>query len=256
MATTVLSGTSGALYYKPAGTEGSFREADVNVSTDVITVPSFLNFKVGDPVVFSLVNTQTGGTGSGTLPAGITGGTTYYVLSYTAATGALTVSATAGGTILAITDDGTAVAPNAFQVAYAAFAAVGQVRDWSFEITRAEIDVTTISQTPGQYAPFRSFIAGFADGSGTATVYMTNEDAALSNRMIEDVLQRQQTGAAFKLYTDQVFVSGTLNETQSRSIAFEAVLTSASLNINPDDAQSVTVNFRPTATPTFDFSRS
>jgi hypothetical protein len=256
MATTVLSGTSGALYYKPAGTEGSFREADVNVSTDVITVPSFLNFKVGDPVVFSLVNTQTGGTGSGTLPAGITGGTTYYVLSYTAATGALTVSATAGGTILAITDDGTAVAPNAFQVAYAAFAAVGQVRDWSFEITRAEIDVTTISQTPGQYAPFRSFIAGFADGSGTATVYMTNEDAALSNRMIEDVLQRQQTGAAFKLYTDQVFVSGTLNETQSRSIAFEAVLTSASLNINPDDAQSVTVNFRPTATPTFDFAKS
>jgi hypothetical protein len=256
MATTVLSGTSGALYYKPAGTESSFRETDVNAATDVITVQPFLNFKVGDPVVFSLVNTQTGGVGSGTLPAGITGGTTYYVLSYTAATGALTVSASAGGVILPITDDGTAVAPNAFEVAYAAFAAVGQVRDWSFEITRAEIDVTTISQTPGQYAPFRSFIAGFADGSGTATVYMTNEDAALSNRMIEDVLQRQQTGAAFKLYTDQVFVSGTLNETQSRSIAFDAVLTSASLNINPDDAQSVTVNFRPTATPVFDFAKS
>jgi hypothetical protein len=34
------------------------------------------------------------------------------------------------------------------------------------------------------------------------------------------------------------------------------VLTSASLNINPDDAQSVTVNFRPAGTPTFDFSTS
>ena len=85
---------------------------------------------------------------------------------------------------------------------------------------------------------------------------MTNEDAALSNRMVEDVLQRQQTGAAFKLYTDQVFVGGTLNEGQSRSIAFDAVLTSASMNINPDDAQSVTVNFRPSATPTFDFAKS
>ena len=256
MATTVLSGTSGALYYKPAGTTGGFGEAGVNVGTDTITIEPYLNLKAGDPVVFSVVNTQTGGAGSGTLPAGIAAVTTYFVLTYTASTGALTVSATLGGSILDITDDGTAVAPNEFQVAYAAFAAVGQVRDWSFEITRSEIDVTTIGATPGQYAPFRNFISGFADGSGTATVYMTNEDAALSNRMVEDVLQRQQTGAAFKLYTDQVFVGGTLNEAQSRSIAFDAVLTSASLNINPDDAQSVTVNFRPSATPVFDFAKS
>ena len=256
MATTVLSGTSGALYYKPAGTTGGFGEAGVNVGTDTITIEPYLNLKAGDPVVFSVVNTQTGGAGSGTLPAGIAAVTTYFVLTYTASTGALTVSATLGGSILDITDDGTAVAPNEFQVAYAAFAAVGQVRDWSFEITRAEIDVTTIGSTPGQYAPFRNFISGFADGTGTATVYMTNEDAALSNRMVEDVLQRQQTGAAFKLYTDQVFVGGTLNEAQSRSIAFDAVLTSASLNINPDDAQSVTVNFRPSATPVFDFAKS
>lgn len=256
MATTVLSGTSGALYYKPAGTTGGFGETGVDPATDIITIEPFLNLKAGDPVVFSIVNTQTGGAGSGTLPAGIAAATTYFVLTYTAATGALTVSATLGGGILDITDDGTAIAPNEFQVAYAAFAAVGQVRDWSFEITRSEIDVTTIGATPGQFAPFRNFIAGFADGSGTATVYMTNEDAALSNRMIEDVLQRQQTGAAFKLYTDQVFVSGTLNDTLSRSIAFDAVLTSASLNINPDDAQSVTVNFRPSATPVFDFAKS
>jgi len=256
MATTVLSGTSGALYYKPAGTNGSFGESAVNATTDVITIEPFLNFKVGDPVKFSVVNAQTGGAGTGTLPAGITAGTTYYVLSYTAATGALTVSATAGGVILPITDDGTAVTPNEFQVAYADFAVVGQVRDWSFEISRAEIDVTTIGQTPGQYVPFRTYISGFGDGTGTATVYMTNEDAALSNRMIEDVLQRQQDGAAFKLYTDRVFSGGTLSETLSRSIAFDAVLTSASLNINPDDAQSVTVNFRPSGTPVFDFAKS
>jgi hypothetical protein len=62
-------------------------------------------------------------------------------------------------------------------VAYAEYAAVGQVQSWSFEISRAEIDVTTIGQTAGQYAPFRAYIPGFADGSGTATVYVTNEDA-------------------------------------------------------------------------------
>jgi hypothetical protein len=256
MATTVLSGTSGALYYKPAGTTGTFGESNVTSGSDEIVVQTFLNFRVGDPVKFSVVNSQTGGSGSGTLPAGITAGTTYFVITYTASTGVLKVSATAGGASIDITDDGTVAAPNEFQVDYADFAVVGQVRDWSFEISRAEIDVTTIGQTPGQYVPFRTYISGFGDGTGTATVYMTNEDAALSNRMIQDVLQRQQDGAAFKLYTDRVFSGGTLSDTLSRSISFDAVLTSASLNINPDDAQSVTVNFRPAGTPTFDFSQS
>jgi hypothetical protein len=249
MAITVLSGTSGALYYKPAGTTGSFGESDVTVADDEITVQPYLNLKVGDPVQFTVINSQTGGAGSGTLPAGIAAATTYFVLTYTASTGALTVSATLGGASITITDDGTAVAPNEFQVAYAEYAAVGQVQSWSFEISRAEIDVTTIGQTAGQYAPFRAYIPGFADGSGTATVYVTNEDAALSNRMVEDVLQRQQVGCGFKLYTDK----GT-TEALSRSIAMDAVLLSASLSINPDDAQQVEITFRPSGAPTFDFS--
>jgi hypothetical protein len=249
MAITVLSGTSGALYYKPAGTNGNFPEAGVDAANDVITVQPFLNFKPGDPVRFRVINSQTGGSGTGTLPSPIDAATTYFVLTYTAATGALTVSGTLGGTILAITDDGTAASPNEFEVYYAAYAAVGQVQSWSFEISRAEIDVTTIGQTAGQYAPFRAYIPGFADGTGTATVYVTNEDAALSNRMVEDVLQRQQVGCGFKLYTD---LQGT--EALSRSIAMDAVLLSASLNINPDDAQQVEITFRPSGAPTFDFS--
>jgi hypothetical protein len=249
MAITVLSGTSGALYYKPAGTTGSFGESDVTVADDEITVQPYLNLKVGDPVQFTVINSQTGGAGSGTLPAGIAAATTYFVIAYTAATGVMEVSATLGGASITITDDGTAVAPNEFQVAYAEYAAVGQVQSWSFEISRAEIDVTTIGQTAGQYAPFRAYIPGFADGSGTATVYVTNEDAALSNRMVEDVLQRQQVGCGFKLYTDK----GT-TEALSRSIAMDAVLLSASLSINPDDAQQVEITFRPSGAPTFDFS--
>jgi hypothetical protein len=249
MAVTVLSGTSGALYYKPAGTQGTFSESGVNINTDIITVEQYLNFKPGDPVKFRVTDSQTGAAGTGTLPAPISAGTTYYILTYTAATGALTVSTAAGGTILAITDDGIAVAPNKFEVYYADYAAVGQVQSWNFEISRAEIDVTTIGQTAAQYAPFRSYISGFADGNGTATVFVTNEDAALSNRMVEDVLQRQQVGCGFKLYTDK----GT-TEALSRSISMDAVLLTASLNINPDDAQQVDITFRPSGAATFDFS--
>ena len=251
MAVTVLSGTSGALYYKPAGTTGTFGTAGVNTTDDEITVEPYLNLKVGDPVVFSVVNSQTGGAGTGTLPAGLSAATTYYVIAYTASSGVLKVSATAGGSAVDITNTGTAAAPNEFQVAYADYAAVGQVQSWSFEISRAEIDVTTIGQTAGQYAPFRAYIPGFADGSGTATVYVTNEDSALSNRMVEDVLQRQQVGCAFKLYTDKQST-----EALSRSISMDAVLLTASLNINPDDAQQVEITFRPAGVPSFDFSTS
>jgi hypothetical protein len=251
MAVTVLSGTSGALYYKPAGTTGTFGTTGVNTTDDEITIEPYLNLRVGDPVQFSVVNSQTGGSGTGTLPAGLSAATTYYVIAYTASSGVLEVSATAGGSAVDITNVGTAAAPNEFQVAYAEYAAVGQVQSWSFEISRAEIDVTTIGQTAGQYAPFRAYIPGFADGTGTATVYVTNEDSALSNRMVEDVLQRQQVGCGFKLYTDK---QGT--EALSRSIAMDAVLLTASLNINPDDAQQVEITFRPSGAPTFDFSTS
>ena len=179
----------------------------------------------------------------------ISAATTYFVLSYVANTGVMSVSTTAGGTILPITDDGIIAVPNEFEVYYADYTAVGQVQSWSFEVSRAEIDTTTIGQVVGQYAPFRAYIPGFADANGTASVFVTSEDSALSNRMVEDVLQRQQVGCAFKLYTDKG-----ATEALSRSIAMDAVLLSATLNINPDDAQMVEIAFRPTGALTFDFS--
>lgn len=255
MSATVLTGTSGALYYKPAGTLGTFAPANVTTASGEMVVEPFLGFKVGDPVKFSVYNIQ-GGTVTGTLPAGITAGTTYYVITYTANTGVLKVSSTLGGTSVTLTNTGTANSPNEFKVEYADYAIVAQVRDWTFEISRSEIDVTTIGQTLGQYAPFKTYITGFADGTGTTNVYLTDEDSALSNRIIEDVLQRQQVGASFRLYVERVFVGGTLNETLSRSISLDAILTSASLNINPDDAITMAINFRPSGNVSIDLSQT
>lgn len=252
MATTVLSGTSGALYYKPAGTTAAFSPTDVTIAGAVFNVGAYFNFKVGDPVKFRVVN-QAGGTATGTLPAGVTAGTTYYVIGYTASTGALTVSATLGGSVITITTQGTAVSPNKFEVYYSDFVVVGQVRSWKFDISRAEIDVTTIGQTPGQYVPFKSYISGFGDGNGSCTVYMADDDFAVANRMVEDVLQRQQGGAAFKLYTNRIVNAGVVDDTKSRSITLDAILTSASLSVDPDNAQTIDIAFRPATTPTFDF---
>lgn len=251
---TVLSGVSGAFYYKPAGTTATFGESAIVVGSDTINVGPNLNFKVGDPVKFNFRNTQSGAVGTGTLPSPLSAATTYYVIAYSTSTGLLQVSTTAGGTTVDIVDDGTVAAPNKFEVFYASYAVVAEVRDWSLEISRAEIDVTTIGQTLGQYVPFRTYISGFGDANGTANVYMTDEDNALANRLVQDVLLRKQVGASMKLYLERIESGGTVDDTKSRSIEMPVTLTSASLNVNPDDAQSVAINFRPSEAVSFDFA--
>ena len=246
---TVLSGTSGALYYSPAGTSVTTLAASAfPASASNITVGSYLGFKVNDPVTLAY---PAGATVTNAIAAGA-----YFVKTYVASTGIMTVSSTAGGTAATATALPTGFGANFASITYTAPAAVGEVREWSFEITREEIDVTTIGQDVGQYAPFRSYITGFADGEGSATVYTTDDDTNLASRMIEDVIQRTQAGAQMKLYIDRIIASGTVNETTSRSILIPVILTSASLTVNPDDGQSVEIAFRPSAAPTFDFSKS
>jgi hypothetical protein len=246
---TVLSGTSGALYYSPAGTSVTTLVATAFPSSGGnITVGSYLGFKVNDPVTLAY---PAGATTTNAIAAGA-----YFVKTYNASTGVMTISSTAGGSAATATAQPSGFGASYASIVYTAPAAVGEVREWSFEITREEIDVTTIGQEVGQYAPFRSYITGFADGEGSATVYTTDDDTSLASRMIEDVIQRTQAGATMKLYIDRVIASGSVNETTSRSILIPVILTSASLTVNPDDGQSVEISFRPSAAPTFDFSKS
>ena len=241
---TALSGTSGALYYKPAGTSVTTLAASAFPATGSdITVGSYLGFQVNDPVTLAY---PAAATTTGAIPAG-----DYYVLTYNAATGVMTVSSTVGGSAVTASAAPTGFGSDFASIVYTDYAAVGSVQNWSLEITRAEIDVTTIGQTAGQYAPFRAYIPGFADGSGSASVFITDDDTTLANRLIEDVLQATQTGAAFRLYIDKQS-----SEALSRSISFDASLLSASFSVNPDDAQVVEVSFRPSTAPTIDFSKS
>lgn len=246
---TVLSGTSGALYYTPAGTSVTTLTASAfPVTGSDITVGSYLGFRVDDPVTLAY---PAGATTTNAIPAGA-----YFVKTYVASTGIMTLSSTAGGSAVTATAQPSGFGSSFASITYTAPVVVGSVRDWSFEITRSEIDVTTIGQEVGQYTPFRTYIAGFADGTGSATVYNTDDDSNMANRLIEDVIQRQQTGARMKLYIDRVVVSGTVNDTSSRFINVPVILTSASLTVNPDDGQSVAINFRPSEAPTFDLSKS
>ena len=245
---TVLSGTSGALYYKPAGTKSTFTAANVTNADNEIVVGTYLNFQVDDKVSF--------GTGTGgTLPAGLSASTDVFIKTYTASTGVATFASTAVGSELALTDDGTDCT-TPFTIDFAEHQSVGDAREWSFEVTREELDTTTICGTLGQNAPFRTFISGFADGTGSATVYLTYYDTTIATRLVEDVIQRKQAGANFKLYTDLTLSSGSPLDSTSTFIEVPAVINSASFAVTPDDAQVVEISFRPTEAPTFDFDRS
>ncbi len=246
---TVLSGTSGALYYKPAGTSVTTLAASAFPATGSdITVGTYLGFQVNDPVTLTY---PSGATTTGAIAAG-----DYYVLTYAEATGVMTLSSTEGGSAESATAAPSGFGSETASISYTAAEVVGQVREWSFEITRSENAVTTIGQTVSGTAPFRAYIPGFADGSGSATAYTTDDDTLLSSRLIEDVIQREQNGATMKLYIDRIMSSGSVNDTTSRSIEVPVILTSASLNVNPDDGQSVEIAFRPSSAPTFDFSKS
>ena len=246
--TTVLTGTSGAFYYKPANTQVCIVADNFPATGSNITVGTYLGFRVNDPITLAY---PVGATTTNAISAG-----DYFVKTYDATTGIMTISATAGGSAATATAKPSGFGAGFATIAYKDFVPVGQVRDWNFEITRSEIDVTTIGNGGGQYAPFRRYVTGFADGTGTATIYTTDEDTSMSNRMIEDVIQRRQSGAAVKLYIDEVFSGGTVSDTLSRFIETNVVLTSASLNVNPDDAQSVTINFRPSEAPEFDLAKT
>lgn len=245
---TVLTGTSGAFWYKPANTQACIGASSFPTTGSNITVGDFLGFQVDDPVTLAY---PTGATTTGAIAAG-----NYYVKAYDPTTGIMTISSTIGGSAITATAQPSGFGSQMATIEYKAFAPIAQVRDWTLEITRSEIDVTTIGNQTSQFAPFRKYQTSFADATGTTMVYFTDADSAMSNRLVSDVLQRRQTGAAVKLFIDAVYSGGQLSETLSRSISCDVVLTSASLNVNPDDAQSVSINFRPSGNVTIDLTRT
>ena len=85
---TVLSGTSGALYYSPAGTSVTTLTASAFPSSGGnITVGSQLGYRVNDTVTLAY---PSGSTVTNCIPAA-----DYFVKTYDASTGIMTVSATA-----------------------------------------------------------------------------------------------------------------------------------------------------------------
>ena len=244
--TSALTGQEGSIFFKPAGTSFCLLDfTDFPAGSD-ITVPSQHDYRVGDAVAFVAE-------GTANLDSTLISAAVYYVVASTATT--IQVAITDGGVPVVLMGDGgtgTADTPgsaNHIRIEPPNFAVVCQVREFSVEITREELDVTTLpcnvgSSGSGKYAAFRSTQAGYAAGTGTMTVYFTDDQSSLANRLLANVMLKSQDGAEVRLFVNTVS-DGFGGADLDASLYIEAgiSITSMSLSVNPDDATSAELSF-------------
>ena len=129
------------------------------------------------------------------------------------------------------------------------FQTVCGVRDFSIDLSRDELDVTTlpcsVRESCGkELASFRKTQAGFATATGTLTVYFTCDQTSIQNKLIQGSLQRVQSGATIRLYvctkTDQ---NGDIIDADSLFIEADVQLLGLAFSVNPDDPTNATINF-------------
>jgi hypothetical protein len=249
-----LTGQEGAIYFQPAGTQFCLSDwSDFKAGT-AITVPGDHDYKVGDPVVFAEE-------GAGKLDSALSAGVTYVIVATTAAS--ITVAAEGDATYAPITlngDGGTGTADTVgakshIKIDFAEFGAVCQVKSFSLELTREELDVTTLpcglAGGGGKYATFRKTQAGYASGTGSMTVLFTDDQTSLANRLLANVMLRSQSGAEVKLYVNHVANAAGTAPDDSKSIFVQAPIsiTSMSLSVTPDDATTAELSYSISGQP-------
>lgn len=246
--TSALTGQEGSIFFKPAGTQFCLLDYTDFPAGDEITVPMDNDYRLGDAVQFTVE-------GTASIDAGLTAGTTYYIVAIGADNDTIQVSASSGGAAVTLTGDGgtgssdTPGAENHIKIAPADFAVVCQVREFSVEISREELDVTTLPCDPcsggggGKYAAFRKTQSGYATGTGSMTVYFTDDQTSLANRLLSNTLLRSQEGAEVKLYINTECVAGAVDDATSLYIQAGISITSMSLSVTPDDVTSAELSF-------------
>ena len=129
------------------------------------------------------------------------------------------------------------------------FQTVCGVRDFSIDLSRDELDVTTlpcsVNESCGkQLASFKKTQAGFATATGTLTVYFTCDQTSLQNKLIQSSLQRTQGGATIRLYVcTKTDSNGDIIDADSIFIEADVQLLGLSFSVNPDDPSNAQINF-------------
>ena len=249
---SVLTGADGSIYFSPAGTKFCLLDnTDFHAGGDII-VPAGHDFRVGDPVAFTEE-------GTAKLDSALTANFTYYVVSTTATS--IQVSSTDGGAANALNGDGgtgtadTPGAANHIGIAFAEFAAVCQVKDFSLDLSRETIDTTSLPCGTGgstsASASFRTQQAGYASGEGSMTVQFTDDQNSLANRLLANAMRKNQAGAEVRLFVNTVD-DGSGSPDLSKSLYIQAPISimGFSLSVTPEDVTTAELSFSLSGQPT------
>ena len=129
------------------------------------------------------------------------------------------------------------------------FQTVCGVRSFSIDLSRDELDVTTlpcsVSEACGkELASFRKTQAGFATATGTLEVYFTCDNESVQNKILQGSLQRTQGGATVRLYVcTKTDAQGEIDVDSSLFIEADIQLLGMSFSVDPDNPTTATVNF-------------
>ena len=241
------------------GGAGSGATANITVASGGVTVVTLVDGGQGyaetDQLSADDADLGNGG-GSGllievdsvlTVPAGVT---CYYVV----ATGDdwIEVSGTAGGTAITMAQDGGTGSADkgTIEIELCDFTSMCGVRDFSLDISREELDTTTLPCHDGsgeecsKLAEFRTTQSGYATATGTMTVYFTCDQENMANRLLSSSILKNQTGARTKLYVcTQLGADGSVSDTDSLFIDAFINITGMSFSVNPDDVTTAELSF-------------
>ena len=133
------------------------------------------------------------------------------------------------------------------------FQTVCGVRSFSIDLTRDELDVTTLPCTVAEacgkeLASFRKTQAGFASATGTLEVYFTCDNESIQNKILQGSLQRTQGGASVRLYVcTKTDAQGEIDVDSSLYIEADIQLLGMSFSVDPDNPTTATINFGVTS---------
>ena len=133
------------------------------------------------------------------------------------------------------------------------FQTVCGVRSFSIDLSRDELDVTTlpcsVSEACGkELASFRKTQAGFATATGTLEVYFSCDQTSTANKILTGSLQKTQGGASVRLYVcTKTDAQGEIVEEDSLYIEADIQLLGMSFSVDPDNPTTATINFGVTS---------
>ena len=247
---TVLTGDSGSVSFTPAGTSVCLLDLTDFPTADpgLIQLPAGHGFLAGDVVQFSIE-------GGATLVTGLTEDTDYHILSINADAQA-SVAATAGGTAIAFTNSLSDDTPGGhINMNLTEFTSVCNVSSFEFNLDREQIEITSLScgcaGAASGLASFKTYQAGFIDGTGSVDVQFTADQSTMASRVIGSSLKKDQLGAQIRLYINTICdANGEIDNDASAYIEAPVTLLGFSFSVSPEEVTVATIQFALRGQPT------